>query len=386
MSVLFALATAVVHGDDSAQEIGAQARSAGLRRAMIVTDAGVHRAGLADAVADSVRQADVTARLYDQVSPNPRDEECYAGAAALTRAGAGLVVAVGGGSVIDAAKVMGLLAASGGKVEDYAVGTASQAAAPPMLPVYAVPTTCGSGAEVSPTALITVASSHRKVTVRPCPPAMAFVDPLLNLGMPPAITASTGMDALSHALEAYLSPGASPYTDAFAAQAIRMIAARLGPAVESTGIARHPHIAAMMYAANLAGFALRAGTGQLHSLSHALGAVLDTPHGVAIAVLLPAVLEYHLERLAPRLAEVARLMDEPTHGLHERQAAHKAIAAIARLRERLGLPTKLGQLGVSEEHIPALADVVMSPDEAWRRDRPCVCSRQDVLAMYRLAL
>lgn len=386
MATRFTLPTEVVYGDDAAREIGPMARSAAFHHAMIVTDSGVRRAGLADVVAESLRHAGVATTLYDGVSPNPRSVECSAGAEAMFQAGIDLVVAVGGGSVLDAAKAMALLVTNGGQVQDYIPSLGEKAVAQPMLPLYAVPTTCGTGAEVSPTAIITITDNKQKVTLRPCPPAKAFVDPMLALSMPAHLAASTGIDALSHAVEAFVSPNASPYTDMFAVQAIRMIAAHLRDAVRATGEPRHVPMSAMMYAANLAGFSLRAGTGQVHSLGHALGGVLDIPHGQAMAVLLPVVLYYHLDYLIPRLAELAQLMGQNTIGLSERLAAERAVEAISELREDVGLPGRLVDVGVSQEHLASLTDVVMQPDEAQRRNRPRPCIREDVLAMYRLAL
>jgi alcohol dehydrogenase class IV len=386
MTGRFVLPTEVVYGDGAVDEIGSAAKPAGCSRAMIVTDPGVRKAGLVEAVEDSLRSAGVATTVYDAVSPNPRSLECYDGAMAMSRFGAELIVAVGGGSAIDAAKAMSVLCANGGKVEDYIPSLGGKRAERSMIPVYAVPTTCGTGAEVSPTAIITNAASGQKVTLRPCAPIMAFVDPMLALDMPPRLTASTGVDALSHAVEAYVSPHAGPYTDIFAVQAIRMIGANLRDAVEATGESRHDPMAAMMYAANLAGWSLKAGTNQIHSLAHALGGVLDVPHGNAVSIMLPAVLRYHLELLSGRLADVALLLGQDSFAMGTQEAAESAIDAISSLRQDVGLPGSLTELGVGEEHLARLADVVMLPDESDRRSRPRPCSRDDVLAMYRLAL
>lgn len=386
MAARFTLPTEVVFGDNATHEIGPAAKSANFRHAMIVTDPGVRRAGLIDVVDESLRRARVATTIYDKVSPNPRSTECSDGAEAMSRAEIDLVVAVGGGSAMDAAKAMSFLATNRGRVEDYIPSLGGKVAPRPMLPLYAVPTTCGTGAEVSPTAIITATDNRQKVTLRPCQPAIAFVDPMLALSMPPHLTASTGIDALSHAVEAYISPNASAYSDMFAVQAIRMIAANLRRAVQATGESRYDPMSAMMVAANLGGFSLRAGTGQVHSLGHALGGVLDIPHGNAMAILLPVVLRYHLDYLAPRLAELALFMGQNTFGLDERLAAERAVDAISRLREDVGLPGRLVDMGVGQEHLAPLTDVVMLPDEAQRRNRPRPCTREDVLAMYRLAL
>lgn len=386
MTGRFVLPTEVVHGDGAVGETGSAAKSAGYGRAMIVTDTGVRRAGLVDVVDDSLRRAGVATTIYDGVSPNPRSSECSDGAEVMSQAGVDLVVSVGGGSAIDAAKAMSLLCANGGTVEDYIPSLGGKHPAHPMIPLFAIPTTCGTGAEVSPTAIITNAASGQKVTLRSCAPIMAFVDPLLVLGMPPRLTASTGMDALSHAVEAHISPHAGPYTDLFAVQAIRMIGANLRDAVEATGESRHDPMAAMMYAANLAGWSLKAGTNQIHSLAHALGGVLDVPHGNAVSIMLPAVLRYHLDLLSFRLADVALFLGQNAFGLGEQEAAESAIGAMSSLRQDVGLPGSLTELGVSEADLARLADVVMLPDESQRRSRPRPCSRDDVLAMYRSAL
>ncbi|UCC65237.1 MAG: iron-containing alcohol dehydrogenase, partial [Anaerolineae bacterium] len=157
MTTWFTLPTKVVYGDRAVREIGPIASSATFCHAMIVTDSGVRRAGLADVVAESLHHAGVATTIYDRVSPNPRSVECSAGAEAMSKAGIDLVVAVGGGSAVDAAKAMALLVTNGGQVQDYIPSLGGQIVAQPMLPLYAVPTTCGTGAEVSPTAIITIA-------------------------------------------------------------------------------------------------------------------------------------------------------------------------------------------------------------------------------------
>lgn len=383
---VFAPATRVVFGNNATQDIAAYARSAGFKQAAIITDRGVLQAGLVDGIVALLHGAGIGTMTFDAVSANPRSTECALGAAAVIAAGAEVVIAVGGGSAMDAGKAIALVAANGGHIEDYVSSLGGQAALRPMIPLYAVPTTCGSGSEVSATALITVTVPRQKVALRHCQPALAFVDPLLVLHMPAQLTAATGMDALSHALEAFLSPYATVYTDMCAVQAIRLISTNLRMAVASTGDQRQAPLAAMMYAANMAGLALTARTGQIHAFAHTLGGVLDVPHAYAIAVMLPVVLRYNLRHLASRLAQVAPLLGQNTFGLTEQRAAESSIEALVQLRSALSLPTCLADLAVPAEAIPQLVNAAMGPEEAERRNRPVPCARTDVAAMFNLAL
>ena len=378
----FVVPTETVFGWGCAAETGPRAAQAGHRRALLVTDRGVRDAGLTRRVEGSLRTAGIPFETFDAVSPNPRDTEAEACAAAVRETGAGLLVAVGGGSVMDAAKAAGIVHTNGGRVRDWSRIMGGARPAVPCMPLFALPTTTGTGSETSGGAVITfdfpapgaspspaaapagaapeaTAAGPRKGGVSPAQPDLALLDPALVAGLPTALLAASGLDALTHAVESYVSLTASLFTRSFSAQAIRTLTEALPEAVTAAttpGAERGPSMETMLYAANIAGRAMLGGLGQVHALSHVVSAVFDTPHGYTNAVLLTSVLEHHQAALRPLLEEIAALMGAP------QRTAPGAVAAIARLRETVGAPARLRDLGVPRDGLARLAAGATLPE------------------------
>ncbi|MBF6600011.1 MAG: iron-containing alcohol dehydrogenase [Dehalococcoidia bacterium] len=379
----FALRVETVFGDGSIAELGRRAKAAGYKHAFVVTDPGIKAAGILDSVLASLDEAEVAHTVYDNVTPNPTIPEVDGGAAAMHDAGADLVVAVGGGSAIDAAKGIAVAAELGGGAKDYLFGVGGTPFPASMKPLFAIPTTCGTGSEISNAAVITDPDSHYKHLLLNCTPAVAILDPQLVAGMPAPITAATGMDALTHAIEAYVNPGNTPFTRMFATRAIQQISKNLRQAVNGPG--RPDAIRQMLYAADIAGQSMAVGLGQVHGLSHVVSGRLGTPHGVANAILLSHVLDYHKDFLAEDLHEIAPLMGINAAGVPAAKAASDVVATVRSLRDDINIPSKLSDVGMTE------SDVAQFVDDAQKSQgifiaAPKPATAEDLSAIYRSAL
>lgn len=392
----FKVPTETVYGWGCAAEVGPRAAQDGFRRALLVTDRGVRAAGMTAAVERSLHDAGVSYSVFDGISPNPRDTEAEACLAAIRDAEADLLVAAGGGSTIDAAKTAGVLRTNGGRARDWTTLLGGQPAPVPCMPLYALPTTTGTGSETSGGAVITFdfGGAARKGGVGNCQPALAFLDPELVVGLPAPILAASGLDALTHAAESYVSLHASLFTRAFSAQAVRTLARVLPAAVEAAnqpGADRRATMEAMLYAANVAGRSMLGRLGQVHALSHVVSAHFDTVHGFTNAVMLTSVLAHHQAALRPLLAEVGYLLGDPAcaPGEDESVAASRAIDAIARLRAAVGAPERLREMGVPRDALAQLAaDSIAHPaggPPPEPSQNPGPATQEDFLATYERA-
>jgi alcohol dehydrogenase len=385
----FKVPTETVYGWGCAAEVGTRAQQEGYRRALVVTDRGVRAAGLTESVEGSLRAAGVSYAVFDGISPNPRDTEAEACRAAIRDAEADLLVAIGGGSTIDAAKAAGVLRTNGGRTRDWSTLMGGQQAAVPCMPLYALPTTTGTGSETSGGAVITFDFGNvaRKGGVGNCQPALALLDAELVVGLPAPILAASGLDALTHATESYVSLQASLFTRAFSAQAIRTLARVLPAAVAAArtpSADRRTTMEEMLYAANVAGRSMLGRLGQVHALSHVVSAHFDTVHGFTNAVMLTSILVQHQAALRPLLAEIGYLLGDPAcaPGADEAAAAGRAIDAIARLRDAAGAPARLRDMGVPREALPRMAADAMLPEPS---QNPGPATQEDFLAMYERA-
>ena len=385
----FTLPTETVFGWGCAAEVGPRAAAAGYRRALVVTDSGVRKAGLTERVESSLRDAGLSCTVFDSVSPNPRDTEAEACLAAIQSVGADLLVAIGGGSVMDCAKAAGVLCTNGGRTRDWSILMEGQVPAKPTMPLYALTTTTGTGSETSGGAVITFdyGREARKGGVGNCQPALAFLDPELVVNLPAGVLAASGLDALTHATESYISQRATLFTRAFSAQAIRTLSRVLPAAVlaaRTPGADRRESMEDMLYAANIAGRAMLGGLGQVHALSHVVSAHFDTPHGYTNAVMLTSILTHHQHRLQPLLAEMGYLLGDPlcAPGADAAVAAGRAIDAIARLRETVGAPARLRDLSVPQESLAQMALDAALPEP---NQNPCPATYEDFQAMYERA-
>jgi alcohol dehydrogenase len=350
--------------------IGAEARglAGGAHRALLVTDPGLRSAGVCDPLLESLAGAGLTTEVFDHVQGNPRDVHCLEGAELGRRTGADVLVGVGGGSAIDTAKCIALLITNGGQPRDWEDFGTLQA---PPLPVLAVPTTAGTGSEVSPSAIITDTERRKKMNLfdpRICP-RVALVDPDLTLSMPPALTAATGMDALSHAVDSLHCALANPASDAMALEGARLVARYLRRAVTDGGDVEAR--CGMMQASLTAGLAVGiTDVSGCHCLAESIGAVYDHPHGVCCAATMPAIMEFNLPDPATveRYARLAAAFGIATDGLPTETAARLAVEYVADLNADLGIPP-LGEL-IRTEDLDVLAEKAAANTSAPSNPRP----------------
>ncbi|CAI08744.1 L-threonine dehydrogenase [Aromatoleum aromaticum] len=357
-------------------------RSYGFRHALIVTDAGLARAGVADKVAALLAEQDIQATVFDGAKPNPTVGNVEAGLALLRDKQCDCVISLGGGSPHDCAKGIALVATNGGRIGDY---EGVDRSAKPQLPLVAINTTAGTASEMTRFCIITDEARHIKMAIvdRNVTPILSVNDPTLMVAKPAALTAATGMDALTHAVEAYVSTAATPITDACALKAVTLIAANLRRAVADGNDldAREQ----MAYAQFLAGMAFNnASLGYVHAMAHQLGGFYDLPHGVCNAVLLPHVEAFNASFSATRLADVARAMGADVDALDDAAAAEGCLAAIRRLAADVGIPAGLTQLGVKAEDIPTLAANALNDACGLTNPRPA--TQADIEAIFRGAL
>ena len=344
--------TRLVHGPGALSSLGSVTRELGIRRPMLVTDPGVAAAGLADRASQHLEDATV----FDEVRPNPDIELVDRGAALFREAGCDGLVAVGGGSSLDTAKSIGVVIRHGGSIAQYEWGhDPIEHRIPPLV---AIPTTAGTGSEVTLWAVITDHGRKLKFNVGGTPligAHVALIDPELMLGLPPAVTAATGMDALSHAIECYTCDYHQPFNDAVALHAIELVGRWLRPAVEDgANIEARTHMA---HAATLGGMAYGTeSAGAAHAMSQSAGGVHDCPHGALTARVLGPVCEYNVPASPERYARIARGLGVDTSGMDELEAALAGVEELYRLTDAVGIPT-LAELGFSEDEIPMLATI-----------------------------
>lgn len=331
---------------ETAQRPGAAAPSR-RRKVLIVTDQGIQRAGLLSGIQDSLLQSDLEFDVWSGVEVNPRDTTVHTIASVFNQGEYGAIIATGGGSAMDAAKGAALVASHGGNIRDYEGWETRPVGA--LAPLLAIPTTAGTGSEVGSWAVITLAEARRKINVghRALAPAVALVDPLLTHSLPRSLTVSTGFDALTHAIEAYTCARANPISDAFALEAIRLVAEHLPAATESGDDATARN--GMMLASTLAGIAMdQSELGGVHCLSESLGGLYDAPHGLLNAVLLPYVMAHNAAHVPGRYARVAE-------ALGGNQDPQEAVSRVVRMGHELELPD-LASLGVQSEDLHLLSE------------------------------
>ena len=372
---LFQLGTSVTFGPGALAGIGQAARELGLGKALIITDPGVNAAGITGRVAQALALADIESVVFDAVEPNPSLETAEKAAARYRETGCSGIIAVGGGSPMDAAKGAGVLLANPGDLMAY-VGVNKVAQALP--PLIAVPTTVGTGSEVTRFAVLTNTAQRRKLVLASAllMPHSALLDPELVYGMPAGLVAATGMDALTHAIESIISVFASPFSDALGLEAIHMITRHLPPAVRS---ADKEARASLLYASCLAGMAFNsARTGLVHGMSHPLSSYYGVPHGMANAILLPYVLAFNAPTCEGGLARIAGAMGQPAQ-------AQAAIEAVCRLSAEVGIPARLGQVQVDETFIPNMAQDAFESGNA-QLINPRKPTLAEVIELYRQAL
>jgi alcohol dehydrogenase len=378
----FFIPTVSLMGVGSAKEAGAQAKALGATNLLIVTDAGLAKLGVAELIKKQLIDAGLKAIIFDGAEPNPTDKNVHDGLKVYKDNKCDGIVSLGGGSSHDCGKGIGMVASNGGHIRDCeGVNKTTK----PMPPFLAINTTAGTGSEMTRFCIITNTDTHVKMAIVDwrCTPNIAINDPLLMVGMPPALTAATGMDALTHAVEAYVSTIATPITDACALMAIKLVAEYLRPAVANgTNLEARDKMA---YAEYLAGMAFNnASLGYVHAMAHQLGGFYNLPHGVCNAILLPEVCEFNKIACPQRFADIAVALGESIANLAPVDAADVAIAAIRKLSKDVGIPAGLAELGVKEADFEVMGN--NAKKDACQLTNPRLATLQQVMALFKAAM
>ena len=367
------------HGKGAIANILHEAKARGFTKAFVCSDPDLLKFGVTQKVTALLDGASFPYSIYSEIKPNPTIQNVLDGVEAFQASGADFIIAIGGGSSMDTAKAIGIIITN----PEFGDVRSLEGVAPtknPCVPTFAVPTTAGTAAEVTINYVITDVEKNRKfVCVDPHDiPVVAFVDPEMMETMPKGLTAATGMDALTHAIEGYITRGAWALSDMFHLEAIRLISKSLRGAVNNDPEGREG-MALGQYVAGM-GFS-NVGLGLVHSMAHPLGAVYDTPHGVANAILLPTVMAYNAEATGEKYREIARAMGvEGVDSMSQEEYRKAAIEAVAKLSADVGIPSSLKQI-VKEEDLDFLADSALA--DACCPGNPKTPSKEDVLALYR---
>lgn len=373
----------IIFGNGAVSETGKEAKKSGAQKALIVTDQRVIKAGLVSAVEKSLKDQKVAFGVFDRVEAEPHAQIVDECAQAVRDGNYDVIIGIGGGSSLDVAKGASIIATNKGKILDYA---GVDMVPHPGLPKILLPTTAGTGSEVTRTIVATDETQKIKQALRSdfLMADIAIVDPLLTISMPPVVTADTGVDALAHAIEAYVSAEASPFTDALAIEAIGLIADNLPQAY-----AKANNMEArfnMSLGATLAGIAFNnGGLGAVHALSNALGVEYHLTHGRSNAVMLPYVVEYNKIGNLKKYARIAQAMGEKIEGLTLYQATEKLVPCLNRLLEILNIPNRLSAYGISEKDIPKLVQGGMKRKALFAQN-PRDLKEDDVRKIYTSAL
>lgn len=378
MANRFILNETSYHGAGAIQAIVTEAQGRGFKKAFVCSDPDLVKFGVTAKVTDLLDAAGLAYELYSDIKPNPTIENVQNGVAAFKAAEADYIIAIGGGSSMDTAKAVGIIITN----PEYADVRSLEGVAPtknPCVPIIAVPTTAGTAAEVTINYVITDVEKNRKmVCVDPHDiPVIAIVDPDMMATMPKGLTAATGMDALTHAIEGYITAGAWELSDMFHIKAIEIIAKSLRGAVANTPEGREG-MALGQYVAGM-GFS-NVGLGIVHSMAHPLGALYDTPHGVANAIILPTVMEYNAPATGEKYREIARAMGVlGVDNMTQEEYRKAAIDAVKQLSTDVGIPADLKDI-VKVEDVPFLAQSAF--DDACRPGNPRATSVEEIKELY----
>ena len=373
----------IVFGTGTASGIGAEVRNLGASKVFIVTDPGVAKTGLLTPITRSLEEAQLAYVIYDKVEAEPPVRLVDEGAGRFRTEGCDVVLGVGGGSSLDVAKGVSIVAGNGGRILDYAgMDLVKKRGAPKVL----VPTTAGTGAETTRVLVITDEAENTKKVVYSfyCLPELAVVDPLLTYSMPPAVTADTGMDALVHAIETFVSFNATPFSDILAEKAIAWIGRYLPIAWSKGGNQEARYY--MSLAATVAGLAFASGgLGAVHGLSYVLGTRYHMPHGRSNAIMLPHVMKFNLPGAPEKYAAIAALLGRPTQACDVNQAAALSAEAVEDLLKTMHVSCRLRDYGISEKEMPFLVEGGVKQSRLFAFN-PRDLSEDDVRAVYQSAL
>lgn len=374
----FQLTTQIIYGRYSASQIGKVAGNLGIRKAMIVTDSGVAKAGVLDQILPPLKDAGIATIVFDEVEPNPTVQTVDRAAARYAEEGCDGVIAVGGGSPLDAGKAVGVLATNPGSASDY---LGMDKVKKPCAPVIGVPTTAGTSAEITDVAVLSDPAKKAKLGLRSAfvAPRVALLDPMLTLGLPPEPTRDSGLDTLTHAIEAYISINSWAASNVLALKAIELVGQHLRTAVHNGKDidARD----GMLTASLLAGMAFHnTKLCLVHAITGPLGGFYNLPHGAINAIVLPHAMRFLLPGAVSKYVDIAMALGEVIEGLSEREAAEKAIQAVEQLSRDVGLPQGLSYYGVKAEDLPGISEAVagsfmvpLSPRVAKKEDILKIC-------------
>lgn len=352
----------------------------GLKKALVCSDKGLIKVGTTKMVTDVLDAAGVAYEIYSEIKPNPTVSNVQQGVEAFKASGADCLVAIGGGSSMDTAKGIGIVVAN----PEFADVVSLEGCAPTKnksVPIIALPTTAGTGAEVTINYVIIDEEKQKKmVCVDPNDiPVCAIIDPELMYSLPKKLTAATGMDALTHAIEGYITKGAWTLSDMFEIEAIRLIKQHLATAVaEPQNVEAREGMALAQYVAAQA-FS-NVGLGLVHGMAHPLGALFDVPHGVANALLLPTIMEFNMPCAIDKYGKIAEAMGVNTAGMTREEAAQAAVDAVKALSIEVGIPQHLTELGIKESDIPALAQQAI--EDVCTPGNPREVTLDDIKALY----
>ena len=384
MSYRFVLNETSYHGKGAIENIVPELKTRGLKKAFVCSDPDLIKFGVTKKITDLLDAAAFPYEVYSNIKPNPTIENVQTGVAAFKASGADSIIAIGGGSSMDTAKGIGIVVAN----PEFADVVSLEGCAPTKnksVPIIALPTTAGTGAEVTINYVIIDEENQKKmVCVDPNDiPAVAIVDPELMYSLPKGLTAATGMDALTHAIEGYITKGAWIMSDMYELQAIKMIAENLPIAVEEPqnpvgreGMALAQYIAAQAFS--------NVGLGLVHGMAHPMGSLFDVPHGVANALLLPTIMEFNMPCCIEKYGVIARTMGVDTTGMTAEEAAQAACDAVKALAVRVGIPQHLSELGIKESDIAALAAQAIA--DVCTPGNPRDVTEEQIIELYKKVL
>ncbi len=363
-------------------ELAPEIKSRGFKKALLVSDKVLDSCGVLKKVKDVLDNADIAYEIFLDIKQNPTIKNCKDGLAKFNESGADFLIAVGGGSVMDVAKAIGITK-NNPEFQDVKSLEGVAATKNKSVPIMALPTTCGTAAGVTINYVIIDEEENRKmVCVDPKDiPIIALVDAELMVSMPSSLVAATGMDALTHAIEGYITKGAHTISDMFEYKAMQLISRHLRGAVKDKNIEDMDQMSIAQYIAGM-GFS-NVGLGIVHSMAHPLGAIFDIPHGVANAVLLPIVMEFNMPVCIDKYADIAAAMGEKTDGLGSKEAALLAVEAVRKLSKDVNIPANLRELKIKEEDLPRLAKDALA--DVCTGGNPRDVTLEDILSLYKKA-
>ena len=384
-SSIFSFPNKIIFGVGTISTLAEELSAFSPHKVLLVTDRGIHQAGLANEVTQRLKAARLDYAIFDGVHGNPIEADVFDGVAVFQKAGCDFVIGMGGGSPLDVAKLICLKATHPLPLAEYEVLNGGLDKISSDLPsMLAIPTAAGTGSEVGRGAVVTIKALGRKALVFSphLLPKTAIVDPELTVGLPKALTAATGMDALTHNLESYLSTVYHPICDGIALAGVKLVAQNLRRAIENGSDLQAR--GAMMMAAMMGAIAFQKELGVTHSLAHPLSTIADVHHGLANAILLPYTMAFNKEAATDQLKDIAAAFGVNIHPLSPKAAAQAAIDQVAQLCKDIGIPSRLREVNVTAKMIPTLAQQAIVDGCHLTNPRPC--TERDMIDLYQQAL